>query len=94
MNQQVKQLQSDTGSLQDRMNSLEGLSGRVSAVEKANADLESQIEANAKDIQTLTTQTKQLEGEITTLQERSQATDKFFEGLKTLVDTVLPKTAP
>ena len=77
---QTKQLQQDTGSLQERMNSLEGLSGRVSTVEKANAVLKAQIGANAKDIQSLVAQTKQIEDKITALQDRSQAYDKFFEG--------------
>jgi hypothetical protein len=90
---QLKQVQLDTDSLRERMNALEGLSGRVTTVEKENNDLKTQINATVQEIQSLSAQSKQLEGEITTLKERSLAYDQFLGGLKTLLDTVVPKTA-
>ena len=93
LNMQIKQVQLDTDSLRERLNALEGLSGRVTAVEKENKDLKTQISTNAEQIQSISDQLKQLQSEITTLKERNQAYDQFLSGLKTLLDNVVLKTA-
>jgi outer membrane murein-binding lipoprotein Lpp len=91
---QLKQLQTDTSSLQERMNTLEGLSGRVAVIEKGNKDIKDQIILDQQKIQSLIDQTQQLESQINSLNERNQAFETFFAGLKTLADSVVPKNTP
>ena len=92
MDTRLKQLQQDTTGLQNRMNTLEGLSGRVGVVEKDTQELKSQLLNQTAEIQKLSEQTQQIQTQIIQLHERDATFEQFFNGLKALLDNVFPVT--
>jgi hypothetical protein len=79
-------LEEETGSLRQRLDAFESLSGRIKDMEKETQSLRSEMDKNVQEMTGLQDQVKQLNDQVTTLQERSLIFEKFLDKLRTILD--------
>ncbi|MCE1254911.1 MAG: helix-hairpin-helix domain-containing protein [Anaerolineae bacterium] len=88
----VDRLQQDTTALQQRLNTLEGLSARIGAVEQENADIKQQIIQQQKEMEDLNSSMQTLKREMGVVQQQNNRFQSFFDGLKTLLGDVFQES--
>ena len=82
---QAEFIQQDLNGLRTRVDELEGLSGRVGEVEKAAAQLRSDMNEAASSIEQLTASMAELTTSVEELQSRTNRFENFLNGLRELL---------
>ncbi len=79
-------LEQDIDGLRNRVNNLEGLSGRVGEVEKSTKALRSDFDEAAKQVETLNRQIEAMSGTIAELENRTNKFEGFLGGLRNMLN--------
>jgi competence ComEA-like helix-hairpin-helix protein len=85
---QTQTLQQDLNGLRDRVNNLEGLSGRVTSVEGQAKQLRTDLDAASQQVGQINQQMTQLSSDIQALQNQTSHFQSFLDGLKSLLNQV------
>jgi competence protein ComEA len=97
VNSQISSIQQDVSGLTTRVNNLEGLSGRVTALESDNKtihnsldQINTQLSTVQSDISTMQSQISTINGQIKQILAANKAFTDFLNGLQSLLNQVLP----
>jgi competence protein ComEA len=81
-------LQKDVDGLRTRLSNLEAISGRVDGLEEETQKLRSELDSKARQVETMQAQVDQMTGQLSQVQQRTEAFDRFLGGLSGLLDEV------
>lgn len=82
---QVQTLQQDLDGLRGRVNTLEGLGERTVALEKAQQQLNADLDAASQQVTAMQTEVAALNEKVTQQEERTQRFETFLQDLQTLL---------
>ncbi len=82
---QADTLQSDIDGLRQRLDSLEGLTGRMDGVEQAVDDLDTALTQTQAEVDALNTRADQLDTDIATVRAAAERFNTFLDGLRDLL---------
>ena len=82
---QAGTLQSDIDGLRQRLDSLEGLTGRMDGVEQAVDDLDTALAQTQAEVDALNTRADQLDADIATVRAAADRFNTFLDGLRDLL---------
>lgn len=82
---QAGTLQSDLDGLRQRLDSLEGLTGRMDNVEQAVDDLDTALAQTQTEVDALNVRADQLDADIATVRSAANRFDTFLDGLRDLL---------
>lgn len=85
LNANTDSLRQEIGSLRNRLDALEAISGRIDSLEKETANLHSQVEASANRVEEIKQQVTEINNQINALDRRVGVFDQFLEGLRSLL---------
>ncbi len=85
---QTQTLQQDLNGLRDRVNNLEGLSGRITTVEGQAKQLRTDLDAASQQVGQINQQMTQVSSDIQALQNQTGHFQSFLDGLKSLLNQV------
>jgi len=90
----LDQVGQDVQGLRDRLDNLEGLSSRISTVEKSTSDLQEGFDATKKQLDTINTGMDGLQTQVDQVAKQGEQFSQFLSGLQNLLnDTFSPEGA-
>jgi len=84
----VETLSGDLASMRKRVDNLEALSGRVTAIEGGLADINTELQAVSGQVEEVSTQVGELSGQMEQVMAQSERFQTFFNGLRELMNQV------
>jgi prefoldin subunit 5 len=89
--QQLEELGASIDSLETRLKSVEGLSGRMTTMEDEFASMREQVDAARAEVDGIQTTVSGLSGQIGSLESRVSVFDAFLRGIERILQEVLPQ---
>lgn len=89
--QQLEVLGASIDSLETRLKSVEGLSGRMATLEDEFASMREQVDAARAEVDGIQTTVSGLSGQIGSLESRVSVFDAFLRGIERILQEVLPQ---